>query len=165
MTLDAIDAHNTYRTVTERLSVLVTWLRPRSYWAVTVHHLPLAMITGIAILLPYWVSIERMPQIPCTFRRLTTYPCPFCGVTRSFWAIAHGQWSEAWVHCPIAFAVFMMVAGFFLWHAAALASGVILTRGPLLRPNSRYRTAGIIAAVLVLAMNWAYRIGMGLDQI
>ncbi|MEJ2156042.1 MAG: DUF2752 domain-containing protein [Desulfobacteraceae bacterium] len=162
MTLDAMDACKTHRTTAGSIAA---WLRPPSYWDVTVHHLPLAMICGIALLLPYILPIEQLPRIPCTFRRLTTFPCPFCGVTRSFWAIAHGHWSEAWVNCPLAFAVFMMVAGFFFWHAAALASGVILSRGPLLRPNSKYRTAGITAAVLVLAINWAYRIGIGLDQI
>ena len=158
-----MDTCKTYRTTAGSFSAIAAWLRPRSYWDVTVHHLPLAIITGIALLLPYTLSIEQLPLIPCTFRRLTAYPCPFCGVTRSFWAIAHGHWSEAWLNCPLAFAVFAMVAGFFLWHAAALASGVILSRGPLLRPKTRYRTAGIIIAILALAINWAYRIGAGLD--
>jgi hypothetical protein len=146
-----------------RLFSLASWLRPPSYWTVVVYHFPLSLIAAVALVLPHCVTVKGLPQIPCTFLHLTGYPCPFCGVTRSFWAIALGRWGEAWANCPLAFAVYLLVAGIFLWHTSAMASGVVLSRGPLLRPKSGYRTTTVITMVVLLAMNWAYRISMGLD--
>ncbi len=146
-----------------RLFSLASWLRPPSYWTVVVYHFPLAIFSAAALILPYCVAIKGLPQIPCTFLHLTGYPCPLCGMTRSFWAIALGRWGEAWANCPLAFAVYLLVAGIFLWNTAAMATGVVLSRGPLLRPKSGYRKAALITMVVLLALNWAYRIGMGLD--
>jgi Protein of unknown function (DUF2752) len=36
----------------------------------------------------------RLP-LACPIRHLTGIPCPTCGVTRSFMAIAHGDWQQA----------------------------------------------------------------------
>ena len=45
--------------------------------------------------------------ILCTFRRLTGWPCPGCGLTRSFVFLAHGRLADAFginVFGPVAFA-------------------------------------------------------------
>lgn len=42
-----------------------------------------------AFLLP--TSIARRGPVVCLFRRLTGLPCPYCGLTRSWTATAHGQ--------------------------------------------------------------------------
>jgi hypothetical protein len=146
-----------------RLFSLASWQRPSSYWTVVVYHFPLAVFSAAALILPHCVTVKGLPRIPCTFHYLTGYPCPLCGMTRSFWAISLGRWGEAWANCPLAFAVYLLVAGIFLWNAVAMACGIVLSRGPLLRPKSGYRTAALITMAVLLALNWAYRIGMGLD--
>jgi hypothetical protein len=160
--LNSIDPDVTGAADTVRLYSLAFWLRPRSYWDVVVHHLLLALITGIALLLPYCVTLDRLPQIPCTFAHLTGYPCPFCGFTRSFWAIATGQWGYAFANCPLAFAVYMVAAVMFAWNFPALVFGVIISRGPLprLEPKQRGKAAALV--LLLFLANWVYRISMGL---
>ena len=145
-----------------RMGSLACWRRPRSRWETAVFHLPLAMITGTALLLPYCVALEALPLIPCTFLRLTGYPCPFCGFTRSFWAIAHGHWAEALANCPLSAGVFFVVAATFAWHATALAFGVVLSRGPILQLAAGYRRKAAAAVMLLFALNWMYRLAMGL---
>jgi hypothetical protein len=136
--------------------------RPRSYWTVVVYHLPLAVLSGMALFLPYAVTIDRLPLIPCTFLHLTGWPCPLCGFTRSFWAIANGQLGGALVNCPLALGVYLCAVLLFLWNAATLASGVVLLRGPMLRcPPARHRKiTGVV--LLLFLLNWGYRLAAGL---
>ena len=145
-----------------RLMSWAFWRRPRSYWTVVVYHLPLAVLGGSALFLPYAAAIDQLPLIPCTFLRLTGWPCPLCGFTRSFWATAAGQWDFALANCPLAPGVYLAVALLFLWNTAALFFGVVLQRGPSLRcgPAHRTKMAGVVA--LLFALNWAYRLAAGL---
>jgi hypothetical protein len=47
----------------------------------------------------YWYSQGyRLPFLGCPIRHLTGIPCPTCGMTRSFMAIAQGNWSQAFAH-------------------------------------------------------------------
>ncbi|MEZ4235948.1 MAG: DUF2752 domain-containing protein [Myxococcota bacterium] len=39
--------------------------------------------------------------VMCTFRRLTGWSCPGCGLTRSFVFLAHGRFAAAWVMNPL----------------------------------------------------------------
>ncbi len=39
----------------------------------------------------------RVPGLQCPIRALTGIPCPTCGMTRSFVAIAHGDLAEAFI--------------------------------------------------------------------
>jgi hypothetical protein len=136
--------------------------RPRSYWTVVVYHLPLAVLSAVALLLPYAVPVDRLPLIPCVFLHLTGWPCPLCGFTRSFWAFANGHWGFALVNCPLALGVYLGVVLLFLWNAAALVSGNVLLRGPLLQcPPARYRKiTGVV--LLLFLLNWGYRLAAGL---
>lgn len=139
-----------------------SWVRPRSYWDVVVHHLPLAVISGGALFLPYGVKIQNLPLIPCTFLHLTGYPCPFCGFTRSFWLIATGAWGDALANCPLAFGVYFFVAALFVWNASALIYRIVLLPGPKFhsKPGRRLKMTGIVC--LLFLLNWAYRLAMGL---
>jgi hypothetical protein len=138
------------------------WFRPRSYWTVVVYHLPLAVLSGIALFLPYAVAVNQLPLIPCTFLHLTGLPCPLCGFTRSFWAIATGQWGFALSNCPLALGVYLCAALLFLWNAAALSFGLVLLRGPRLQsaPARSRKIGGIV--LLLLLLNWSYRLAAGL---
>lgn len=144
------------------LWALAFWRRPRSRWDVAVLHLPLALIFGGALLLPHTISLNKLPLIDCTFLELTGYPCPLCGFTRSFWAIAEGQWMVAMVNCPLAFPVYLLMVVLAAWHVAALLSNVILSRGPMLRPGPRHRRKIAFAVLCLFSLNWFYRLGMGL---
>jgi hypothetical protein len=145
-----------------RLMSWVFWRRPRSYWSVVVYHLPLAVLTGVALILPYAAAMDQLPLIPCTFRHLTGWPCPLCGFTRSFWAIATGQWGFALYNCPLALGVWLCTALVFLWNAAAMIFGVVLLRGPRLQytPARRRKIAGVV--LLLFLLNWIYRLAAGL---
>ena len=45
----------------------------------------------------------------CSFRRFTGFPCPGCGLTRSFISIAHGQLVDAWRFNPAGIVFFAVV--------------------------------------------------------
>jgi Protein of unknown function (DUF2752) len=138
------------------------WRRPRSYWDVAVHHLPLAAISAGALLLPHIATPGQLPLIPCTFLRLTGWPCPFCGFTRSFWALSTGHWSYALANCPLALGIFLWVVLMFLWNGAALVFGVVLQRGPMLQLPPALRPKMTRIVILLFLLNWFYRLAAGL---
>lgn len=145
-----------------RLLLWASWLRPRSYWSVVVLHLPLTLMTGIALTLPRLVSLESVPLIPCTFLHLTGFPCPLCGFTRSFWAIVNGQWGLAFANCPLAYLVFLAVVVIFVWNFTALIFGVVISTGPRFQLPPKNRSKTVIAVLLLFLLNWAYRLAAGL---
>ncbi len=146
----------------ERIGSLVSWRRPKSYWAVTVMHLPLAFIFGTALLLPHVAALNQLPLIPCTFLHFTGYPCPLCGITRAFWAIADGQWSLAMANCPLAFLIAFIALAMFAWHFTALLFGVVLSPGPALRTGPAGRRIIFAVVLLSFMLNWIYRLTSGL---
>ncbi|MBP6963751.1 MAG: DUF2752 domain-containing protein [Armatimonadetes bacterium] len=62
-----------------------------------------------------FVPLDRLPST-CVFYRVTGYPCPTCGMTRSLAALAHLDFGRALSFNPIA----VILAAFFalLWSAA-----------------------------------------------
>jgi len=142
-----------------KVHLFLSWKRPDTYWDVVVAHLPLALITGIALLLPHVVSCHLLPLKKCRFLSLTGYPCPFCGLTRSFWAIANGNWAFAIHNAPLAFLVYVATALLFAWNLTALIIGVRVVSG-----FSRLLKSPYVIWLLVgmIVFNWAYRIGAGL---
>jgi len=143
----------------ERFFLFLSWTRPESYWDVVVAHLPLALITGIALLLPHLISCDSLPLQKCTFLSLTGYPCPFCGFTRSFWAIAEGDWGFAFYNAPLACLTYIATALLFAWHMTALLMGVRVVSG-LLHLLKSFHAGWLIVAMFIL--NWVYRLGLGL---
>jgi hypothetical protein len=55
--------------------------------------------------------------ILCPFRALTGYPCPGCGMTRAFSAIAHGEPLRAVIYNPLSPVLF--IAALLVWASAA----------------------------------------------
>lgn len=45
-------------------------------------------------------GLERAP-VTCLFRRVTGYPCPSCGLTRSWQAVAHLQFADGVGYHPM----------------------------------------------------------------
>src|SRR6476619_4241636 len=59
----------------------------------------------------YWYSQGyRLPFLGCPIRHLTGIPCPTCGMTRSFMAIAQGNWSQAFAHHLFGPVLFVVLA-------------------------------------------------------
>jgi hypothetical protein len=72
-----------------------------------------------------WFGVE-IPVV-CGFRRFTGWPCPGCGLTRSFVFMAHGQLLAAFrVHAlgPLLFAVVASQVPWRLYRVAATAARV-----------------------------------------
>jgi len=120
---------------------------------------PLVAAAGTAVLGAAWVMPELWsrgisPIPPCIFHTVTGQPCPFCGGTRSFAALAHGNLGAAVHVFPVGPLLFAALVVGVLYSAYAVASGrrVRLGMDPGLR---RLLTA--VALVLLLA-NWASKL-------
>lgn len=98
--------------------------------------------------------------LPCPFRAVTGWECPFCGGTRLGSALLHGDVGAAFAYNPLVFVslVVGVVVG-LLWVIEALG-------GPPVRPPARWRAAlrtvrpgvwwllaGVLAAVYVVLRN------------
>ncbi len=140
---------------------ILLWWRPPSRLDVWSAHLPLASLTGIALAVAFFTVPQQLPLMPCHFRHWTGYPCPFCGLTRAFYAIADGEWLAVWLDCPLGIAVFMGTTAIFLWHIIAILAGVRLARGPLLQVRGRWRWFCGFAVGLIILANWLYRLLSG----
>jgi len=141
-----------------RNAKILFWTQPDSYWDVVLAHLPIALLTGLGLLLPLWVSLQSLPLINCTFLTVTGFPCPFCGFTRSLWAISGGEWGFALSNCPLSSGIYGLMVLFFVWHGTALLLGVRMTSGLYRISKLRYFW-GMVAALFLL--NWFYRIALG----
>jgi len=144
------------------ISAFLSWNRPRSYWDVIGLHLSPALVTGIACVLAHFGRYDFLPLKKCTFLWLTGYPCPFCGFTRSFRAMANGDWIFAVQNCPLACLLYIAVVFVFAWNMTGLLLGIQIRRGRLLRlrPGAGRWVACYVGLLFIL--NWAYRLSLGL---
>lgn len=124
-----------------------------------VPHLPLALATGAILLASALVKPTSWPLPVCTFKRWTGYPCLFCGMTRSFAAFAHGNFRAAFVECPAGALFFVFTAAVFAVNAYALLAR---KRARWVFPPWASGKRVLIAASILLALNWIYRIASGL---
>ena len=140
----------------------ITWYRPPSLWDVAVPHLILAALTGIPLLASFLLPLDSLPLMSCTFLWLSGYPCPFCGFTRSFWAISAGDWAYGLWNAPLSGLLYVGGVVVLIWNAIALVAGVRIRRGPALQ-FKRLKTSWIIAFISALFLiNWVYRLSLGL---
>lgn len=98
-----------------------------------------ALVT--AVLMPTAAAAEG--PVLCPFRLVTGLPCPGCGLTRSWVALAHGQVGEAFAYNWFGPVSFVAAALFTLVTVAAL----VRRRPPrlparLMRPVLLYAVAG-----------------------
>ena len=120
----------------------------------------LAFAAGIFLLMTFLVPIGKLSILNCPFLSLTGFPCPFCGLTRSIWAISAGDWTFATINAPLAWLLYAALVIVFAWNAGCLLIGnhkVFLLR---LTRNKANRAAKIAIAIILL--NWIYRLGLGL---
>jgi Protein of unknown function (DUF2752) len=113
----------------------------------------LAGLAGLAIFHAWTPSGDPATAV-CLMRRFFHLPCPGCGMTRAFAALAKGEWSAAVILHPLApVLAFELVAGWVAW-------GVTLAgRRPMLLPA---RVDGVLLgnAAAFLAL-WLGRVATG----
>ena len=124
--------------------------------------LALALTAGIPLLLSFLVPIKRLGMFECPFFNITGLPGPFCGFTRSIWAISAGDWVFATVNCPLAWLLYAALISVFTWNAGRLLLGGNMTGKFILSTNRNRanRIAGI--AITLILLNWIYRLSQGL---
>jgi len=145
----------------DKYSLFLSWTYPRSYWDVVGTHLPVALVTGIALFLSNWVSNNLLPLKYCTFLKLTDYPGPFCGFTRSFSAMSEGDWAFAVNNSPLACLVYIATALVFSWNTTGLLVGVKIERGRSLRLRPGWARWATVIITVLLILNWLYRLSFG----
>lgn len=138
------------------------WYRPQSYWEVAGTHLPLLLLSGIPLLMSFLLPLNLLPLLPCTVLQVSGYPCPFCGFTRSFWAISAGDWTFALRNAPLSGFVYVIFVSVFMLNAAALLVGLRIKRGKKWRLNSRQTRCLITLISVLFLINWIYRLSLGL---
>ena len=145
-----------------RVAPVVDCIRTRSYWDVIGVHLLPALASGIPLLLSFVASYQVIPLLPCTFLRITGYPGPFCGFTRSIWAISAGDWAYATINCPLAWLVYAALVLVLTWNAIGLLLGLKIIRGPVLRFTPLQKRQALVLIGVLILLNWAYRLMLDL---
>lgn len=116
-----------------------------------------AGVGGLSCLTVGLLHLDRLPVSFCVFKALTDLPCPTCGATRALGRLFALDISGAASMNPLVAAAALGLAA---WGVADLA---LLTRGRSLAvdvspPAGR---ALRVAAVGVIALNWAYLLHAG----
>ena len=105
-------------------TILFSHTRSQSRLDIIGTRLALALTTGIPLLLSFLVPINRLVLFECPFLNITGLPGPFCGFTRSIWAISAGDWVYATVNCPLSWPLYAALVGVFAWNAGRILLGI-----------------------------------------
>ena len=122
-----------------------------------------AFCAGI-LWLAYWLhpraagygTHQDLKLPPCAFLSQTGYPCPSCGLTTSFAALAHGQIGKSLLAHPCGIVLFAGVVALGLAGLAELVTGRDAVR--LLRPGAWW---AMVVGIGLLG-GWAFKIAHGL---
>lgn len=90
----------------------------------------------------------------CIAKRLTGYDCPGCGLSRSFVALAHGEWSESLAFNPVGWYWFGFIAGQIPYRAVQIYR---IRRGRREFDLSTWGTAIIVVGMVALFIQWLAR--------
>lgn len=113
----------------------------------------LAALAGF-LLFRVWEPAPGSQNTVCLLRRLSSLPCPGCGMTRAFAHLAKGEWAAAASDHLLAF---VLVAELGL---AWLAWGAALARHRELRLPASFESL-LLAHLAVLAAFWLGRLSTG----
>jgi hypothetical protein len=113
-----------------------------------------ALITWLGLSVIFAISALWRPSddgiILCPFRALTGHPCPGCGMTRAFSAIAHGDLWQAVLYNP--FSPLLFLTAILVWTSA---SATLLNLEGVRATIARLRPSTAVAnALLLLVMVW-----------
>ena len=140
---------------------MISVTRPRNYADVLSRHLPLALVTGLGLVLAQTAPSGLFSGIPCLFHDLTGWPCPLCGLSRTFRSMAAGDWHFAFYNSPLGVVLYILTGIVFAWNLTGLLVGV--TIGPPTKARRFLHSTRffVLTAALVTA-NWLYRIILGM---
>lgn len=102
--------------------MLVLSRDPLSRWGQRLRGVALLLASSPLIGAYLYNQGYRLPFLTCPLRHFTGIPCPTCGMTRSFMAIARRDWQQAIEHHlfgPLLFIAFLIAVLHFsleLWH-------------------------------------------------
>lgn len=111
--------------------------------------LPALLVCGGILVLVIAARFEEawpLQPPPCSFRTITGIPCLACGGTRSFIALAHGEWLAALRFNPLVIICVVACAG---WLAARVVSR---------KPVKIHTKLTVTIIVLALLANWIWLI-------
>ena len=114
--------------------------------------LVLAGLLGLVLVMS--VIIPRAPEIGlCSFKRLTGLPCAGCGMTRSFIALGHGDWTAGFEWHPIGVLLYMamvLMLPLLLWE--------MRNRHILITLNRRTIVIFVVSLVAAMVVVWGIRL-------
>ena len=120
-------------------------------WSVALVLCGLAWLTIVAVI--QFAPVQG-PAL-CTFKRVTSLPCPTCGATRCAVSVLSGSVSAA-----VAFNPLLFVAGVLMLVSMILRT--CFARQVRLGLTGRQRVGAWITAGVLVAVNWAYLISAGI---
>lgn len=112
----------------------------------------------IGLLASRFFPFDRI-GLTCWLHRLTGIPCPSCGGTRAFVAMAHGHFVQGFLLNPLAAVAFVLILV-----AVPYCIAVVLLRKPRLRltaVSSRDHATLVASVAGLIAVNWTYLIVVG----
>lgn len=121
------------------------------------------MVAPLGILaLRQWTPSGGAEGTLCLFRRTVGLPCPGCGMTRAFAALARGEWWDALQLHPFAYLLAAQLAA--LWLVAGwwiLRRGETPWRGPAAAATRSRLTAFVLVQVAAYLAFWTGRVATG----
>jgi hypothetical protein len=109
-----------------------------------------AAIAAVSFLAARFLPVLSVPYT-CPARALLGLPCPTCGMTHAFVALAHGQLAAAIRASPAGALLAAGAWGLVLLDLVRLAAG-----WPLPEVPPRAARVAIAAGVVALVLNWAW---------
>ncbi len=104
------------------------------------------IIFGIMIIIPYVYTTDKIPLPECAFKSITAHSCPTCGISRSYFAMAHGEILESLNYN------FMGTLLYMAFIAVIFMQIVYLIRGKEIR--IKFETRVIKVIILVTLCSW-----------
>ena len=115
------------------------------------YFLAILLVASALLPLPQGNAIAGMPSI-CVFHNLTGWPCPGCGLTRSWVSMAHGHFAGAFTWHPLGPVLFLGALSYTIWSA-----WIALSRPPFPVPM-KLQTRFIVGLALTMLGFWALRL-------
>lgn len=113
----------------------------------------LLVLTIIFLISIFW-NPEQTTILPCYFQQLTRHPCPSCGLSRSFHAIAHGQLRQAVQFHPLGVVIYLGLMAVLLKVVVEL----IWRKQMQIILSARAKSMAIVTGVCLWIGCWVYRL-------
>jgi hypothetical protein len=137
---------------------LGTYDQPR---CATNHRTELRLLGAVAVLALAGTALAAftgLPGLPCLFRLVFHFPCPGCGLTRSFTALWHGDFAHSLRFHPLGSLLFLLAIVMAVRLLTPRSSSARAKLDGVLRQVMRARILkGVFAVMIAL---WLVRLGL-----